>query len=71
VYRWSQNELLVVMPRAIPSVARERVEYLTGRTASLTVSGLGEPLRTEVAVAVRPFSGGEDLAEAATSASTL
>jgi GGDEF domain-containing protein len=71
VYRWSQNELLVVMPRAIPSVARARVEYLTGRAAALTVSGLGEPLRTEVAVAVRPFSGGEDLAEAAAAASTL
>jgi GGDEF domain-containing protein len=71
VYRWSQNELLVVMPRAVPGVARARVEYLTGRTAPLTVSGLADPIRTEVAVAVRPFTGGEDLAEAAASAATI
>jgi GGDEF domain-containing protein len=65
VYRWAPDELLVVMPRAIPAVARSRVEFLAGRAAPLAVSGLREPVRAELAVSVHFFAGGEDLASAA------
>lgn len=70
VYRWGPSDLLVVMPRAVPAVARSRVEFIVGRAALLTVSGLGQPLRAEVAVSVHPFTGGEDLAAAAAAAVT-
>jgi GGDEF domain-containing protein len=68
VYRWGQDELMVVLPRAIPAVARARVEGLTDRVAPIAVSGSVEPLRAEVAVSVASFSGGENLAQAAASA---
>jgi GGDEF domain-containing protein len=69
VYRWSQDELMVILPRAIPSVARARVETLTDRAAPIVVSGLAEPIRAEVAIAVHAFTGGEDLTNATTAAS--
>ncbi len=69
VYRWSTDELMVVMPRAVPRVARARVEMLAARAAPLTMAGSREPLRAEVAVAVQFFEGGDELARAATSLS--
>lgn len=69
VYRWAPDELLVVMPRAIPSVARARIEMLASRIAPLPVSGVGAPIRAETAVTVRFFSGGEELTAAAAVAS--
>ena len=68
VYRWDATALLVVMPRAVPAVARSRVEFIVGRAAPLTVTGVGQPLRPEAAVSVRPFTGGEDLTAAAAAA---
>jgi GGDEF domain-containing protein len=65
VYRWSDDELLIVMPRAVPAVARARVEFLLGRAAPLAMPGLKEPLRAEGAVTVEAYTGGEDLAAAA------
>jgi diguanylate cyclase (GGDEF)-like protein len=69
VYRWGQDELLVILPRAIPGDARARVESLTDRVAPIAMSGRSEPLRAEVALTVRSFLGGEELPGAATSAS--
>ncbi len=69
VYRWSTNELLIVMPRAVPGVARARVEMIANRVAPLTVSGAREPLKAETAVAVQAYSGGETLAAAAAAVS--
>ena len=65
VYRWGDDELLIVMPRAIPGVARARIEFLLGRTAALSVQGMRDGLRAEGAVAVEGYRGGEDLTEAA------
>jgi len=67
VFRWSDDELLIVMPRAVPSVARARLEYLLGRVAPLAMPGLREPLRVEGVVVVEYYRGGEDLAAAAKS----
>lgn len=69
VYRWSEDELLIVMPRAVPSVARERIEFLAGRAAPLTVGGSQDPVRAEPAVAIRFYRGGEDLPSAAAAVS--
>ncbi|MDA1081652.1 MAG: GGDEF domain-containing protein [Gemmatimonadetes bacterium] len=71
VYRWSPAELLIVMPRAVPSVARERIEFMAGRVAALSVAGAKEPLRAEAAVSVQFFRGGEHLAEAAAAAARV
>lgn len=65
VYRWGDDELLIVMPRAIPGVARARIEFLLARTAPLSVTGMRDGLRAEGAVAVEGYRGGEDLAEVA------
>ncbi|MBM4194797.1 MAG: GGDEF domain-containing protein [Gemmatimonadetes bacterium] len=67
VYRWSDTDLLVIMPRAVPEVARARVEFIAGRAAPLSVAGVKESLRAETAVTVAAFTGGEDLAQAAAS----
>ena len=85
VYRWGWNELLAVMPRAIPGVARARVEFVVNRAASLSTAmsndqprqgtrptGRLSPLssvRAEVAIMVAPYRGGEDLPVAAESVS--
>jgi GGDEF domain-containing protein len=69
VYRWSDDELLIVMPRAVPGVARARIEFLVGRTAPLAMAGLAEPLRVEGAVSVEPYRGGEELVLAAATVS--
>ena len=45
VYRWGEDELLVVMPRAVPGVARARIEFMLGRTAPLSVPGIREGVR--------------------------
>lgn len=68
VYRWSDDELLVVLPRAVPAAARERVEQMVGRAAALPVASGRDPVRATVAVSVRAFRGGEDLAAAAAAA---
>ncbi|MDQ8165839.1 MAG: diguanylate cyclase [Gemmatimonadota bacterium] len=65
VYRWSPDELMIVMPRAVPQVARARVEMLAARAAPLTVAGSREPLRADVAVAVQFYEGGDELTRAA------
>lgn len=65
VYRWSADELMIVMPRAVPQVARARVEVLAARAAPLSISGSREPLRADVAVAVQFYEGGDELARAA------
>jgi GGDEF domain-containing protein len=65
VYRWGDDDLLIVMPRATPGVARARIEYMLGRTASLSVPGVRDGLRAEGAVSVEPYHGGEELGEAA------
>jgi GGDEF domain-containing protein len=69
VYRWAQDELLVVMPRAIPKVARARVEFTMGRAAPLAAQGVPKGLAAEAAVTVEAYRGGEDLADAADAAS--
>ncbi|HVZ48163.1 MAG TPA: diguanylate cyclase [Gemmatimonadaceae bacterium] len=68
VYRWSADELLIVMPRAVPSVARARIEFLAARAAPLTVGGSQVPVRAEPAVAIRYYHGGEELPTAAAAA---
>lgn len=65
VYRWGDDELLIVMPRAIPGVARARIEFLLARTAPLSVAGMRDGLRAEGAVAVEGYRGGEELTDAA------
>ena len=65
VYRWGDDELLIVMPRAIPGVARARIEFLLARTAPLSVTTMRDGLRAEGAVTVEGYRGGEDLAKAA------
>lgn len=65
VYRWGEDDLLVVMPRAIPGVARARIEFMLARTAPLSMPGLREGIRAEGGVSVESYRGGEDLAEAA------
>jgi GGDEF domain-containing protein len=70
VYRWAPAEVLVVMPRAVPAVARSRVESIIARAASVSVARVTEPLRAEVTVGVHAFTGGEDLPAAATAAAT-
>jgi GGDEF domain-containing protein len=69
VYRWGQDELLVVMPRAIPKVARARVEFTMGRTAPMATQGMPKGLVAEAAVTVEAYRGAEDLADAAEAAS--
>lgn len=85
VYRWGWNELLAVMPRAIPSVARSRVESVVNRAAAIHTTATSEyarpaarqtgrvaaltPVRANVAIDVAAFRGGEDLAKAADSIS--
>lgn len=69
VYRWGQNELLIVMPRAVQRVARARIEFLIGRVAPLATPGVRDAVRGEFALDVAAFQGGEELAEAARVAS--
>ncbi len=69
VYRWSADELMIVMPRAVARVARSRVELLAARAAPLTIGGSREPVRADVAVAVEFFEGGDELTRAAASVS--
>lgn len=68
VYRWSSDELLVVLPRAVPAVARERVEQIVARAAAVPLVAGKDPVRAVVSIAVRPYTGGEDLAAAAAAA---
>ena len=65
VYRWGDDELLVVMPRAIPGVARARIEFLLARTSPLSMPSIREGLRAAGAVSVEAYRGGEDLVDAA------
>lgn len=69
VYRWGQDELLIVMPRAVPKVARARVEFTMGRAASFATQGAPTGLVADAAVTVEAYRGGEDLADAADAAS--
>jgi GGDEF domain-containing protein len=61
VYRWDRRDFLVVMPRAVPTTARARMQQLVARAAPLLVAGVDVAIRAEAATAVAPFSGGEDL----------
>lgn len=64
VYRWADREFLVVMPRATPSVARTRLEFIIARAAPLAVSSPRQSIRAGAALSVAPFTGAEDLANA-------
>jgi GGDEF domain-containing protein len=64
VYRWSDREFLVVMPRATPDVAQARMQLLVARAAPFAVAGKRESVRAGAALSVAPFSGGEDLGAA-------
>lgn len=68
VYRWSDDELLVVLPRAVPGAARERVEQIVARAAAIPLTPGKDPVRAAVAVAVRAYNGGEELPAAAAAA---
>jgi GGDEF domain-containing protein len=69
VYRWNVDELLIVLPRAVPATARSRIEALVNRVAPLSVGGTQAPVRAETTVAVRYYRGGEELPIAAAAAS--
>lgn len=60
VFRWDNRDFVVVMPRAVPSVANARMQLLLARAAPLLIAGVRASIRPEVVVAVAPFSGGED-----------
>ncbi len=64
VFRWDEHDFLVVMPRAVPTVAAARVHALIERAAPLAVAGGRGTVRPEAIVAVSPYAGGEDLATA-------
>lgn len=68
VYRWSDDRLLVVLPRTVPSVARARVEQVVARAAAIPLAPGKDLVRAAVAVAVRPYNGGEGLPAAAAAA---
>ncbi len=64
VFRWSEREFLVVMPRATPDVAQARMNFLIGRAAPFAVSGQREFVRAGAALSVAAFTGAEDLGAA-------
>lgn len=64
VYRWGARDFLAVMPRAVPVSATARMQQLVARAAPLLGAGVQGAIRAEVAMAVAPFRGGEDLGAA-------
>jgi GGDEF domain-containing protein len=64
VFRWSEREFLVVMPRATPDVAQARMQFLVARAAPFTVAGKRESVRAGAALSVAAFTGAEDLGAA-------
>ena len=64
VYRWSDREFLVVMPRATPDVAQSRMQFLVSRAAPFAIAGMRESVRLGAALSVAPFTGREDLGAA-------
>lgn len=61
VYRWDNRDFVIVMPRAVPAVAQQRMQLLLAKAAPLLVAGVRDTIRPEAAMAVSPFTGGEDL----------
>jgi GGDEF domain-containing protein len=64
VFRWSEREFLVVMPRATPDVAQARMQFLVARAAPFAVAGKRESVRAGAALSVAAFTGAEDLGAA-------
>jgi len=64
VFRWAPTEFVVVMPRAVPSVAQARMNYLLHRAAPFAIAGVRDSVRAESAVSIAPYTGAEDLAAA-------
>jgi GGDEF domain-containing protein len=64
VYRWSEREFLVVMPRATPEAAQARMQFLIARAAPFAVSGNRDSVRAGAALSVAGFTGAEDLGAA-------
>jgi GGDEF domain-containing protein len=64
VFRWAPTEFIVVMPRAIPSVAHARMNYLLTRAAPFAIAGVRDSVRTDATVAIAPYTGAEDLSTA-------
>jgi GGDEF domain-containing protein len=64
IYRWSDLEFLVVMPRATPEVAESRMMFIITRAAPFAVAGARQSIRADAIVAVHAYSGGEDLGAA-------
>lgn len=65
VFRWNPTDFLVVMPRAVPPVALNRLNFLLARAAPFAISGVRDAVRADTVLAVEPFSGAEDLTAAA------
>lgn len=65
VFRWNPTDFLVVMPRAVPPVALNRLNVLLARAAPFAISGVRDAVRADTTLAVEPFSGAEDLTAAA------
>ena len=64
VFRWSEREFLVVMPRARPDVAHARMQFLIARAAPFAIAGKRESVRAGAALSVAGFTGAEDLGAA-------
>lgn len=64
VYRWDARDFMVVMPRAVPDAAKDRIGQVVSRAAPVLAAGVHAAIRAEAESAVAPFTGGEDLAAA-------
>lgn len=64
VFRWTEREFLVVMPRATPDAAQARMQFLIARAAPFAVAGKRESVRPGAALSVAAFTGAEDLGAA-------
>jgi diguanylate cyclase (GGDEF)-like protein len=64
VYRWGADEFLVVIARAVPQVAEERMRVLLARAAPLAAADVHDTVRAETTTSAAYFSGEEDLGAA-------
>jgi GGDEF domain-containing protein len=69
VFRWAPTEFVVVMPRAVPSVAFARMNYLLTRAAPFAIAGVRDSVRAESVLSIAPYTGAEDLTAAVERAS--